>query len=68
MATALAASARCAGSAGVVEVALVSHAPVRVDSFRGSKVDWELAVLGASGTQAICDWLSGLWEGEMVAS
>lgn len=68
MSAALAASAGCAGTACVVEVALVSHAPVRVDRFRGTKVDWQLAVLRTSGAQAICDWLSGLRQGEMVAS
>jgi len=52
----------------VVEVALVSHAPVRVDRLGGSKVDWQLAVLRTGGAQAICDWLSGLRQGEMVAS
>ena len=52
----------------VVEVALVSHAPVRVDGLGGAKVDWQLAILRTGGAQAVCDWLSGLRQGEMVAS
>jgi hypothetical protein len=68
VAAALTASARCAGSTCVVEVALVSHAPVRVDGLGGTKVDWQLAVLRTGGAQAVCDWLSGLRQGEMVAS
>ena len=68
MSAALTACARCAGPACVVEVALVSHAPVRVDRLGGSEVDWQLTVLRTGGAQAIRDWLSGLRQGEMVAS
>lgn len=68
VAAALTASSRCAGSACVVEVALVSHAPVWVDRFGCSEVDRQLAVLRLGGAQAICHRLSGLRQGEMVAT